>query len=67
MIVSDPTELVQPGGNNLDGALHLFLAGKPVIFFQIQKQVVHEMCIRDSFYEYRHVSYSGIGIADGMR
>jgi hypothetical protein len=28
-------------GNNLDGALHLFLAGKPVIFFQIQKQVVH--------------------------
>lgn len=28
-------------GNNLDGALHLFLAGKPVVFFQIQKQVVH--------------------------
>ena len=28
-------------GNNLDGALHPFLAGKPVIFFQIQKQVVH--------------------------
>ena len=28
-------------GNNLDGALHLFLAGKPVVFFQIQKQVVY--------------------------
>ena len=47
-------------GNNIDGALQLFLAGKPVIFFQIQKQVVHvnvgqrgtgalpaQMCIRD--------------------
>ena len=43
-------------GNNLDGALHLFLAGKPVVFFQIQKQVVHV-----------HVGQSGTGALPAQR
>ena len=36
-------------GNNLDGALHLFLAGKPVIFFQILKRPVPGLLIRPEF------------------
>ena len=28
-------------GYDFKGALHLFLAGKSVVFFQIQKQIIH--------------------------